>query len=71
MQKTMNQELNVVVMPTGYLQLAWTDAQNDISKSPLIKLIVRAFQTVSAKPGFPVFLYCGTIDKTLYVLLTK
>ena len=29
--------------------------------------MVRAFQPVSAKPDFPVFLYCGTMDKTLYV----
>ncbi len=33
-----------------------------LSIIPLIKHIVRAFQTVSAKPNFPIFLYCGTID---------
>jgi len=39
-----------------------------LSIIPLIKRIVRAFQTVSAKLGFPVFLSCGIKDKTLYVI---
>ncbi|MDL1968018.1 MAG: DEAD/DEAH box helicase [Deltaproteobacteria bacterium] len=45
MRETMNQELNVVVMPTGYLQLEWTDAQNDINKSSRVlqKEIYRRF----------------------------
>ncbi len=38
-----------------------------LSIIPLIKRMVRVFKPVSAKLGFPVFLYCGTMDKTLYV----
>jgi len=33
MQELMDQELNVVVMPNGSLQLEWTDTENDINKS--------------------------------------
>ncbi len=33
MQKMMDQELNVVVMPNGSLQLEWMDAENNINKS--------------------------------------
>ena len=33
MQKMMDQELNVVVMPNGSLQLEWTDTEDDIKKS--------------------------------------
>jgi len=33
MQEMMNQELNVVVMPNGSLQLEWTDTEDTINKS--------------------------------------
>ena len=33
MQEMLNQELNVVVMPNGSLQLEWTDTQDAINKS--------------------------------------
>jgi len=65
MQKIMNQELNVVVMPTGYLQLEWTDAQNDISKSGRVlqKEIYRRFfaDTDFIGYSFPPLLNTGGI----------
>ena len=39
-----------------------------LSIIPLIKRIVRNFQPVSTKLGFPTFLSCGTIVKTIYVM---
>ena len=32
-EKIMNKELNVIIMPNGSLQLEWTDAQNAVNKS--------------------------------------
>jgi len=47
MQETMNQELNVVVMPDGSLQLEWTDTEDDINKSSrlLQKEVYKRFST--------------------------
>jgi len=36
MQEMMNQELNVVVMPNGSLQLEWTDTQKNRNKSSML-----------------------------------
>lgn len=42
-----------------------------LSIIPLIKRIVRAFQPVSAKLGFPASLSYWTMDKTLYDMCIK